>query len=721
MIFRFDRYALDTDLKQVQRDQQIVPVTPKVFQLLLVLIENRHRTMSKDELLETLWPDTNVEEANLAQNISVLRRALGEQTYGKRFILTVQGQGYRFVEPIATDNEVSADSSNSSDEQNTHVSAEKPIEPLGKSAVVRPFWKKSVAALLITLVVVAVLYATGRLRENGPSEWSAISNGRSLRASTFSRLGGAEFQPTWSPDGKRIAFVFLDPATTRSGVYVKAVGALTAVRVLGGPGEFSSPSWSRDGTQLACLRMRDEQMQIVVVNTTNLTSRSVATLFPHRYGLNYRHMDWSPDGSMLVVDDKNVEAEPFSLYLIHLDSGKRIRLTYQNSDILGDVAPRFSPDGSRVAFIRLRYRYRHRAAIVSVTGGADRTLTEDSVLSDLDWNSNDSLLVAGQRQGLFDIWPLNVNSASETGKALGIQADMPIQFSVSRNGGDIAFSSYRSDLNIWSVNLRTADANAAWTPFILSPGEDIGASYSPDGSHIALRSDVSGKMGVWITNSDGSNSRMLNTGALVPATTCWSRDGKYIVFSAANSPGLYRVSITGDKPVTRLTSLHVSHPVYSADGHSIYARVGSFVYRISSEGGHEERFSDQGGAPIVPSADGKYIYFGPDSIEMPITRLDLSSRKVQPIVNDTVPGYRDAWVVRKNGIIFLAKRSGRFVLAFHDFATGKESELMPFQGGNPPVGSATFSLSPDESHLLVVRADPVSSNIRIASFGPAVR
>lgn len=77
MIFQFDRYALHTNLKQVQCDQETIPLTPKVFQLLLVLIENRHRTMSKDELLETLWPDTNVEEANLAQNISVLRRALG--------------------------------------------------------------------------------------------------------------------------------------------------------------------------------------------------------------------------------------------------------------------------------------------------------------------------------------------------------------------------------------------------------------------------------------------------------------------------------------------------------------------------------------------------------------------------------------------------------------------------------------------------------------------
>jgi DNA-binding winged helix-turn-helix (wHTH) protein len=72
-----------------------------VFDTLLVLIESEGHLIGKDELMQAVWPDTAVEENNLTQNISVLRKTFGERPEDQRYIVTVPGQGYRFVADVA--------------------------------------------------------------------------------------------------------------------------------------------------------------------------------------------------------------------------------------------------------------------------------------------------------------------------------------------------------------------------------------------------------------------------------------------------------------------------------------------------------------------------------------------------------------------------------------------------------------------------------------------
>ena len=87
----------------VDSEENPVSLTPKVFDLLLYLVENRGRLLSKDELMSAIWPDTVVEESNLTQNISILRRALGDVKGDNSFIATVPGRGYKFVADVTTD------------------------------------------------------------------------------------------------------------------------------------------------------------------------------------------------------------------------------------------------------------------------------------------------------------------------------------------------------------------------------------------------------------------------------------------------------------------------------------------------------------------------------------------------------------------------------------------------------------------------------------------
>jgi pimeloyl-ACP methyl ester carboxylesterase/DNA-binding winged helix-turn-helix (wHTH) protein len=81
-------------------DKGIVPLTPKAFETLLVLVENSGHVLSKEELMKKVWPDSFVEENNLAQNISMLRKALDEEASGQKYIETVPKRGYRFVADV---------------------------------------------------------------------------------------------------------------------------------------------------------------------------------------------------------------------------------------------------------------------------------------------------------------------------------------------------------------------------------------------------------------------------------------------------------------------------------------------------------------------------------------------------------------------------------------------------------------------------------------------
>ena len=182
-----------------------------------------------------------------------------------------------------------------------------------------------------------------------------------LEVATLTRMEGRQYQPSWSPDGSKLAFVDEPPVGENSAIYVQASGDVKPRQLISGGGSVSSPVWSPDGSSLAYIQTTQDTAEIQIFSFHDTVSRKLTSLFPHRYGLNYRRLDWSPDGSFLVVDDKIDDTDPLSLYLVHVSDGKKLKLTYPNMDIIGDVAPRFSPDGTQVAFIRVKYQFPGRA------------------------------------------------------------------------------------------------------------------------------------------------------------------------------------------------------------------------------------------------------------------------------------------------------------------------------------------------------------------------
>lgn len=721
MVYRFDHYSLDTEERVLKRDNDPIALTPKVFETLNVLLQNHERVMSKDELLNAIWPDHTVGEANLTQSISVLRKSLGESGSDKTYIATFSGRGYRFLEPVVVYE------SSSVQEDTQHLPAVDGASlPSGfhleRGWVGYHVFAYAAVGLLLLLAITASLVREFRSHavEKSPLvSVPALAPVGAIR--TIVRMEGAQYEPTWATDGKQLAFCYASPDGNSSAIYVQNMEEMHPRRITTGTGEYDSPVFSPNGHQLAFLHMQPNLAEILIYDLDTMRTRRLATLLPHQYGLTFRRLDWSPTGQFMVVTDQQTQEDTLSLYMVFLAGGTKVRLTFPGMDMLGDIAPRFSPDGTHVAFIRMKYQYEYDVFVVPVTGGEPSRLTSQSnLLGDIDWINNAVLAYSAQENGSYRLWKTNLLAPQPHPMlASTIATDMPLQFSIQQKTRQIAFSGYRTDLNIWALDLSKGGFSAdRWRPIIHTPGQDITPLFSPDNQWIAFRSDVSGQFRIWVSSPDGSKPTQLPTGTLSPTVINWAPDSQSIIFSSSSAPGIYQVSLSGRFPLRRLTDAQMSHPAYSSDKKWIFALMGNFIIRMPATGGKPQVVTNQGGTPIIQSSDGRYLYFGQGRMDTTVSRLDFASGKQDVMITSLIPGYRDAWTITGHDIIFLTEEAGRPVIELHDCATGRNRRISAFPGALPMIATSGFSVSPDGQTLLVVRSDPASANIRAVDYTP---
>src|ERR1700689_5224502 len=110
VLYDFGPFRIDPEKQVLLREDHPVAISPKVFETLLILVRRSREVVSKEDLMKALWPDAFVEEANLSQNIFVLRKTLGDTPDDRRYIVTLPGRGYRFAEQVRTESQSGGES-----------------------------------------------------------------------------------------------------------------------------------------------------------------------------------------------------------------------------------------------------------------------------------------------------------------------------------------------------------------------------------------------------------------------------------------------------------------------------------------------------------------------------------------------------------------------------------------------------------------------------------
>jgi Tol biopolymer transport system component/DNA-binding winged helix-turn-helix (wHTH) protein len=719
LYYEFGHFRLAPAMHHLYRNGEIVLLPPKEFDLLLLLLRNAGKVMDRERLIQALWPDTIVEEANLNVHISALRKVLGEGSGEQRYIETLPRLGYRFLAPVkelhANEAVESASSTDGGEEVeksgDENLSLQATSNQAVKSdwysrhrvtAVILPLWLLAVGFLGILLVLLF-----------RPSQFSAADRitEAPMNVVPLTTYPGRESQPAFSPDGNQIAFVWSGEQENNSDIYVRLVDGGNWVRLTSHVGDDVNPVWSPDGRTIAFYRSTNDGDGIFLVPALGGAERKLTETWANRFGFGmHTWLHWSPSGKWLVLSDKSSTNEPFSLFLFSPETGEKRRLTSPPASVIGDCSPAFSPDGKSLAFVRVISAVVGEVYLVSANGGEPKQLTfSGEGISNLAWTPDGREIVYSSRYGgksnLLRI-PVDGGSPQWLSES-GNSAQYP---AFSLHGNRLAWVRNTDNTDIFRIAINNkTEAKEQSANLIPSTAIETSPRYSPDGKRIAFVSNRSGSDEIWVSGSEGENPVRLTSfrGPLVGSPS-WSPDSRQIVFDCRpeGNADIFTISSEGGQP-RRLTTDMAEDivPSWSRNGRWIYFtsnRSGRLqVWKIPADGEEATQVTEQGGFDPVESPDGQWLYFTADRGSSAIWRMATNGGKEMPLFDFHQKNYSRMWTVTDEGIYFaIPESSTRSTIKFFSFANNSQKTVAEVEG-NLRGNVSGLTLSPNGKSLLL--------------------
>src|SRR5262245_29307428 len=728
--YEFGPFRLAPGEHRLYRNGEVILLPPKEFDLLLLLVQNPGQLMNRESLIRALWPNTVVEEANLNVHISALRKVLAENQGEQHYIETLPRLGYRFIAPVTevTDTGDRAPvhpgigPENGANSLNRNAAIIAGNQRVGMeasgivSSVASPDWysRHRLAAVTAPLWLLA-LGLLGLLAFLffkpfwlSPADRSGSSPINVVPLTTYP---GREMQPAFAPDGNQVAFVWSGEKDDNSDIYVRLVDGGNWVRLTDQPGDDVNPVWSPDGRTIAFYRSSTDGDGIFLVPALGGAERKLTDTWANRFGFgSHTWLHWSPDGKWLVVSDKTSAEEPFSLFLFAPETGEKRRLTSPPASVVGDCSPAFSPDGKRLAFVRVISALVGEIYLVSVNGGEPNRLTFDGAgVSNLAWTPNGREIVFASRLGGKNrLYRIQVEGGgAEWLAATGSEAQYP---AFSRDGSRLAWRQNTSDEDIFRLALKSGSENAPpVASLIVSTALEASPRYSPDGKRIAFVSNRSGSDEIWVCGSDGENPiRLTSFRGPLAGSPSWSPDGKQIVFDCRpeGNADIYVVSAEGGQP-RRLTADPAEDivPSWSRDGRWIYFtsnRSGRLqIWKMPAGEGDATQITRQGGFEPMESPDGRWLYFTQDRGSSSIWRMPTAGGAETPLFDFHQKNYSRGWTVTSEGVYFaVASSNTQSTIKFFSLSTGAEKTVAEIDRVLPSSVSG-LTISPDGRWLLL--------------------
>jgi Tol biopolymer transport system component len=699
-LVRFGGFEADLRTGELRKDGVKLKFSGQPFQVLVILLERPGEVVTREELQKRLWPDTFVDvERNLNTAVNKIREVLGDSADSPRFIETIPRRGYRFIGEV-----------------------EAPVQPDVPGVTIEPdrtphrhpAWLKvgaSVIALSVAGLAAFVVYRWHRQQQPGEQ---AV-----LNAVPFTALPGLANHPAFSPDGSRIAFMWIPGPSAnglrQSDLYVKALGSETLLRLTQHPSTDLIPAWSPDGTQIAFYRRAGSDSGIYVVPALGGPERKLRST----RDIEHSGISWSPDGKWIAFEDLAPDMNHVRIYLLSLET-LAIRQIPNNPTCFVEHLPAFSHNGKYLAYWCFRNDIDASLYFLSVPDGKAKVITPywEGLPTGMTWSADDKKLIYSRFRIYTSDELLEFSAESGSARKLGLAGTSP---AFSPQGDKFAYSSSLFTTGLWRRDLLHREVPPV--EFVPSSRAQHDSQYSPDGRRIVFVSQRSGLQGVWVSNEDGSNLVQISDPRYMSGSPQWSPDGNKIAFDSLHDKWeIWVADVAERKPIKLVTNiLNVVRPSWSRDGKWIYfsshepGQQG--VYRCPVSGGDASQLSkDIHPASPRESFDGKEVYFASDE-ENGIATLKKVALSGQPGTESEIdPSLRVnaslSWLLSSSGIYFVPAESPRSI-RFFEFASRRVRTI--FESDH--VLRTGFSISPDGRWILYSQlSDPTGDIMLVDHF-----
>ena len=604
--YEFGSFRLDAAEYVLLRDGQVVPLTPKVFETLLVLVQNSGHVVDKNELYKQVWQDAFVEETNLTKNISILRKVLSEGDGDTTFIETVPKRGYRFVVPVRK-----GENGNNGNGSRPVTSLTAQID-VGRSTSstegifsrIKPHKTAFAGVFAIAAIVMAgiglSLYKFAFHKKTGislaPTQMTRLTSSGTVFKAAISGDGkwlvyveyDGENQSLWLKQvavpgrGTQIAptaAIYFGVAISPDGNYVYYTllqrdnweGVLYQVPILGGSTRkvvtdiHGTAALSPDGKKIAFYRAVDDEDRLMIANTDGTEERQLVARRGNECLVYGTHgPSWSPDSkTVLTAMGKFTPERYMTVAAVSAETGAVNFFTQQRFQRITDIAWR--PDGQGV-IVTANDQFIGDAAVkiwfISYPSGNTQRITNDlNSYMTISLTADSNTLASVQTERVANLWMTSLDDLahiSQVTKGTNLAnypswADGRVVYALS--SGD------NTDLYLLDPREGTQKQLTA------NSGNNDFPVVSPDGRYVVFSSDRTGVLSLWRIDIDGSNPKQLTT--LTSTRANFSPDGRTIAYiSSDNKNTISTISIDGGEP-RQLTNNMSGHPVFSPDGAKI--------------------------------------------------------------------------------------------------------------------------------------------------------
>ncbi|MCP4549842.1 MAG: hypothetical protein GY835_25585 [bacterium] len=481
--FRIGEWLVLPTTNKITRKDVTHRLEPKIMQTLVYLARRSGNVCTRVELFTTIWKGLVVNDETLTRVISQLRGILGDDPRHPAYIETIYKTGYRMVMPVeAVGDEPSGET----------CAAAGGVQgsTLNRSRVLRG------AIILVLLLVFGITMHAFRLPES-PTP-SAPWAERPLTS-----FPGVEFSPALSADGTRLAFAWNKRNSRCSGIWIKTIADNSLQRVIEEDGIIDDISWSPDGGQLVYC-YQDSGAGVAIIDVDG-HSAAIAIEECQQAG----GADWAPCGKKIIYSSRGGIYDPFTLKLHDLESGPLDFHPAGFTSRFGNVSPRFSPDGMKLAFIHLTDTQMMSIVVVDMGDGGSYLLADSlRTVTSLDWTTDgESLLLATAPDDNHILERINLASGDRTRVQLrGKDISGP---TVASRCERLAYMDIRENTDILRASLPSHGAAHCNDLSIIanSTRMDIEPRYSPNGEQIAFVSDRGGFPEIWVCDRTGGNAR----------------------------------------------------------------------------------------------------------------------------------------------------------------------------------------------------------------------